>query len=642
MTQSTKLRNSLVINGNEALKIKRAVRATEYYGMQAIFDNLYSDSKKGKKFKDLVSLISSRENILLAYRNLKTNTGGKTPGTDGLTIEYLKRLDTEELVIRIQDKLRNYQPKSVRRVYIPKANGKQRPLGIPCIEDRLVQQCIKQVLEPICEAKFNNHSYGFRPNRKAEHAIADFMKNANTGKNHFIVDVDIKGFFDNVNHAKLIKQMWALGIQDKNLIAIIRKCLKAPISEKGKEGEEILIYPECGTPQGGILSPLLSNIVLNELDWWVSNQWRTKVTKHKYNTGTNSSKYRALRKTGLKEGYLIRYADDFKICCKTKEDAIRWYHAVTQWLQDRLGLEYAPDKSKITNLKRSSSEFLGFRFKLKRKGNKWVLNSWMTNKAKENMLQDIRKQIKRLQKNTTIKNVGILNAKILGRQEYYKIATHINLDMTEIHYKINKLLRNRFDNKVKRDKKGIYNFHQSDTYKRLYGKYNYRPTIVCNLPIFPIGGITHKKPMCISNEITPYTYEGRTQMHKNLACVSHLDLEYIIKHPIQNKSAEYNDNRVSLFPAQWGVCGITGLPLDVRSMECHHIRPISMGGSDQFHNLVLIQDYVHKLIHATNEATIIKYMKTLEDNYPIKEDLYRIKDRLNKYRKIVGNDVIII
>lgn len=155
------------------------------------------------------------------------------------------------------------------------------------------------MLEPICEAKFYNHSYGFRPNRSTHHAISRCYTLANINKLHYVVDIDIKGFFDNVDHSKLLKQMWTLGIQDKNLICVMSKMLKAPIENIG--------VPTKGTPQGGILSPLLSNIVLNELDWWVANQWETFETKHNYDVISKKgvvnqgNKYRALRKTKMKD-----------------------------------------------------------------------------------------------------------------------------------------------------------------------------------------------------------------------------------------------------------------------------------------------------------------------------------------------------
>ena len=133
--------------------------------------------------------------------------------------------------------------------------------GIPCIWDRLVQQCIKQVMEPICEAKFSDNSYGFRPNRSVEHAMQRTYTMLQRMNLHYVIEFDIKGFFDNVNHSKLVRQIWALGIHDKQLIFIIKRILKAPI----RMPDGTTLIPDKGTPQGGIISPLLANIVLNEL-----------------------------------------------------------------------------------------------------------------------------------------------------------------------------------------------------------------------------------------------------------------------------------------------------------------------------------------------------------------------------------------
>ena len=139
--------------------------------------------------------IVSEQNILLAYRNIKKNKGSTTVGTDNLDIKFFEKMGQKNYVNYIQNKFSNYYPKSVRRVEIPKPNGKIRPLGIPCIDDRIIQQCIKQVLEPICEAKFHKHSYGFRPNRSTNHAIARCMHLVNKNNLHYVVDIDIKGFF---------------------------------------------------------------------------------------------------------------------------------------------------------------------------------------------------------------------------------------------------------------------------------------------------------------------------------------------------------------------------------------------------------------------------------------------------------------
>ena len=151
------------------------LRHVEYYDMQTTFDELYARSQAGEIFDGLMEVILSRENILLAYRNIKSNTGSFTPGTDKLKISDVGKLTADEVTARVCKIVKGgkngYTPRSVRRKEIPKPNGSTRPLGIPCIWDRLIQQCIKQVMEPVCEARFSNNSYGFRPNRSVENAI---------------------------------------------------------------------------------------------------------------------------------------------------------------------------------------------------------------------------------------------------------------------------------------------------------------------------------------------------------------------------------------------------------------------------------------------------------------------------------------
>ena len=272
-----------------------------------IYNELYERAKSGEHFTNLMPLVLSRENILLAYGNIKNNTGSKIAGTDKLTIADIGKLTPEEVTAKVRyivsGTKRGYLPKPVRRKEIPKPNGTTRPLGIPCIWDRLIQQCFNQVLEPICEAHFSKHSYGFRPNCSVENAIADVHIRLQHSHLHYVIEFDVKGFFDNVNHAELIRQMWTLGVRDKHFLGKILRMLKAPI--KMPNGK--LIYPAKGTPQGGIISPLLANIVLNELDHWVESNWEENTIVYKYAITKNGTKcgYRAMRKTNLKEMYIV-------------------------------------------------------------------------------------------------------------------------------------------------------------------------------------------------------------------------------------------------------------------------------------------------------------------------------------------------
>ena len=547
-------------------KKKSKLRHAEYYDMQKTFDSLYADSKSGEVFGHLMDIISAPSNIKLAFRNIKGNDGSHTAGTDGRTIESLAVMPEDKFVKLIQKQFRRYEPKAVKRVEIPKPNGKMRPLGIPCIIDRIVQQCILQVMEPICEAKFYEHSYGFRPCRSAENAISYAYGPAQRNKLHYVVDVDVKGFFDNVDHRKLLKQIWTLGIRDTKLIQIIKAMLKAPIEMP--DGETIL--PSKGTPQGGILSPLLANIVLNELDWWIASQWDEmvrhmkhpcKVTYYPNGAEKKCNSYTALKKSNLKEMRIVRYADDFKIFCRTKEDAEKTYYAVKDWLWKRLKLEVSDEKSKVTNLRKRDSEFLGFRIKLRRKSNSWVITSNVCDKAIHRISKEMADSVKAIQSSKTAEeislNVGDYNAKVIGVQDYYCIATRVNLNFSDIARPINGQLLHRIDGIKKQGE--IKNRYL----RKRYGK-SKQMRWIGETPLVPLAYVQFKIPMRKSRKINPYTSEGRAEIHDNLR-VDVNSMLWLMRHPISTESVRYNDNRVSLYAGQDGKCAITGKKLDVQT-----------------------------------------------------------------------------
>ena len=623
-------------------KKKDKLRHAEYYDFQSIQDKLYADSNKGKVFKHLVEIIALPENIRLAYRNIKKNHGSTTPGTDGKTITELSALSDEQLICAVQCKLNWYVPQSVRRVEIPKGNDrmKKRPLGIPTIMDRLIQQCILQVMEPICEAKFHDHSYGFRPNRNQQHAIAQVHKDMQRSNLHYVVDIDIKGFFDNVNHGKLLKQLWAMGIRDKKLLSIISAMLKAEVAGIG--------FPEVGTPQGGVISPLLSNVVLNELDWWLASQWEEIPTDYPYKLQINTNgslnrghKYDALRRTRLKEVTCVRYADDFKIFTSSYQNAVKLFHATKDWLWKRLSLEISPEKSKVINLKEQYSEFLGFKLKVIPRGKrsdgrtKYVVESHIREKSIAKIKPNLKRLIYDIEfpsqgKRTEYQAICRYNVYVMGIHDYYQLATKVCDDLTPFALSVHKSLRARLKERVKTAKqvrKRKLPCEVPKVIRERYGK-SKQLRYVAGHAVVPVGYIRHKPPKSMNRKINSYTPEGRAEIHKNLDRIDMTVLHYLMRNPVLYRTIEYNDNRLSLYSAQMGKCAVSGKVLSIGDIHCHHKVPRYLGGKDNYQNLVLVCEDVHHLIHATNPDIIRKYMEILGLDQ-------KQKEKLNKLRSLV-------
>jgi RNA-directed DNA polymerase len=262
-------------------------------GLKQNLDFIYARSEEGKGFHGLIEVISNPITITTAIHNIKSNKGSHTAGLDNKNINYYLQMSCEKLIGLVQKSIENYNPKPVRRVYIDKGNGKMRPLGIPTMLDRIIQECIRIVLEPIVEAKFYPHSYGFRPLRDCKDAITyaeNIIKVNRKDKPIYAIEGDIKGFFDNINHHKLLKTLQEIGVYDKRVLMIIKKMLKAGYFE----GE--IHETELGTPQGGILSPLLANVYLNNFDWTI---WHHREGKNAQKGREQSSKPRELYQSTL-------------------------------------------------------------------------------------------------------------------------------------------------------------------------------------------------------------------------------------------------------------------------------------------------------------------------------------------------------
>jgi RNA-directed DNA polymerase len=330
---------------------------------------------------------------------VKANKG--SGGVDGETIEFIVHQYGERNLLNeiyMELKHKRFHPSPVRRVYIPKDNkGSMRPLGIPTVKDRVVQMATKMVIEPIFEADFQDCSYGFRPKRNAHQAIARIRKLSR--KHYWVVDVDIKGYFDNINQEKLMKLV-EMRISDRRVLKLIRKWLKAGVMEDGQFHQT-----EKGTPQGGVISPLLANIYLHYMD----TIWKKKF---------------------LHLGELVRYADDFVIMCRTKTQALESIK-VLKAIMKRLDLEINTEKSKLVNLWNDTNgfDFLGLhhrKFPLMKKGGSkiYVMSHIPSRKAMKKMKMKIKEYTSPRNKLfMDIKElVKGLNQILQGFKNYYSIS----------------------------------------------------------------------------------------------------------------------------------------------------------------------------------------------------------------------------
>jgi RNA-directed DNA polymerase len=311
--------------------------------------HLWTARDKGRRFGDLFNLVYDPAFLRVAWERVATNKGASTPGVDRATAGQVEAwVGVEEFLGQIRDSLKSgeFRPAEVRRVLIPKANGKLRKLGIPTIADRVVQASLKLVLEPIFEADFKPCSYGFRPNRRAHDAIAEIHHLASEPSNYrWVLEADIKACFDEIDHTALMARLRAR-IKDKRVCALVKAFLKSGVFTELGDREDTY----TGTPQGGILSPLLANIALSALDDHFDQEWRQHMPTHYQ---------RARRRRNGKANYkIIRYADDFVIMVSGDRHHAEELREEVAAVLAPLGLRLAPEKTAVVHID-EGFDFLG-------------------------------------------------------------------------------------------------------------------------------------------------------------------------------------------------------------------------------------------------------------------------------------------
>lgn len=579
--------------------------------------------------------------IVTAVHNIKSNKGSKTAGVDEIKMDSYLQMPKQELIDLIQRKFHKYQPKPARRVYIPKSNGKQRPLGIPPAIDRVVQECMRIVLEPICEAQFYPHSYGFRPYRAQKHAIRDIVNVINAGGRSpdqpvWAVEGDIKGCFDNINHRLLLQKLWRMGIHDKRVLSIIKAMLKAGYIESG-----IYYATTIGSPQGSILSPLLSNVYLNDFDWYIGRSYMEphRQCKHKCNDT------RRLKWSGITPKYNYRFADDWVILTSTQAEALRLKRQLTKYFRYRMKLDLSQEKTYVTDLRTDGIHFLGFVVKAERKRKTPDPATWsetLVGKPFPDMnrltkkICNLSKEVRRIglftQPNTQAAQIQYVNSIIMG------LAQYLQPSICSAAY-------HAIDRRVNNTALAVW----KNLFPKRYNQMQVPLQTLCNLPhrhegykskTFAVeieekwfgitcAFITHAKyeTRPFNQHMTPYTEEGRRiyvsyrTKHKPLPCdrpsintPEDILLSAYARGKGWKANFEYFMNREYAYNRDKGKCKCCGRYFsDNLPKHCHHVNnKLPVEKINKVSNLAWLCVPCHRMVHnspiypGTDQKTIRK------------------------------------
>jgi len=526
------------------------------------------------KFDDIYNLLYDKNWLHQAYRSVEENSGARTAGIDQQTMDdFEENLDENLKGLQKSLKSRTYSPDPVRRTYIPKGDDEERPLGIPTIEDRIVQEALRMVLEPVYETDFSNYSYGFRPNRSTHDAIMSVQEHIHPAGTYmpWVLDLDVKGYFDNVDHGTLGKILQNR-ITDRKMLKLIWQILKSGIMEDGKYRSSML-----GTPQGGIVSPLLANVYLNELDQWIQ-RW------------TDKTKYEGTlrRNRGKGNWHFVRYADDFLLLTNgTKKQAETMMKRVRSYVNEKLNLTLSDKKSELNHAE-DGFNFLGYYLEAK------TDTGGVKRKIPKGAIRDIRDKIRAATQGQT--NVSIraklkaIDAVVRGWANYYKYATNASRVFNKVQFRMGPEIVEWIADKLDCKHKAVW--------AQLDNEY---PLAMNGVKMTLLTELTENRTKSPLRHTHPYLKNDITPLRENL--------------PSEDPWLGFNEGRKGWSDQRWKSlkrdnwkCKQCGKDITENAVV-HHIKPYSRqntGESNRLENLVSLCEPCHQEIES-NRNTLINF-----------------------------------